>query len=653
MKPSVIRQENRFYEFDSFLLNETERLLLFQGQAISLTPKAFELLLVFVNNAGLVLTKEELMERVWPDAFVEEANLAVNISMLRKVLGETPDGGQYIETLPRRGYRFAAEVKEFLGERLKSKPIFVQQPDPEQAVITEPDSDLAPASKPSAIPNRTRAQKLTAIAIASGILIAVAVVAYLLFAARGERSDSAQVKRLAVLPFRNQRPSEETDYLRFALADSVINKLDFLKSLVVRPSSYIEKYTRQEVEPQQAAKELDVNTLLMASYIIDGDDLIVNAQLIDVSSGEKLWSESFNVKNYELSHVQDYVARQVVKGLRLNLTPAEGERFDRNVSNNPVAYEYFLRSRYLMSTNNHRKAIELLTKAVEIDPNYAQAWAYLARAYHINALQFTGDKTELSAAEADYDQALELDPNLAETRLLKAKLFTETGRVEQAIPILLELMKAHPNMAAALWELSYAYRYAGLLSESIETGERALRLDSKIGAHQFNSYLYTGQYEKFINSLPVREDAYVLFYRGVGYYYQNDLNRAAAAFDRAFELNQSSVISQIGKALRFAIADKKREGLEILEAAEERIAKNRIGDGEITYKFAQAYDALGERAHALAAFNRSIEQGFFCYPYFASDPLLKNIRGEAEFAVILEKARQRHEDFKRELEKAK
>ena len=172
-------------------------------------------------------------------------------------------------------------------------------------------------------------------------------------------------------------------------------------------------------------------------------------------------------------------------------------------------------------------------------------------------------------------------------------------------------------------------------------------------SHQFNSYLYTGQYEKFINSLPVREDAYVVFYRGVGYYYQNDLNRAAAAFDRAFELNQSSVIPQIGKALRLAIADKKREGLEILEAAEERIAKNRIGDGEITYKFAQAYDALGERAHALAAFNRSIEQGFFCYPYFASDPLMKNIRGEAEFAVILEKARQRHEDFKRELEKIK
>jgi DNA-binding winged helix-turn-helix (wHTH) protein/TolB-like protein/Tfp pilus assembly protein PilF len=654
MNPSVIRQKKQFYEFDSFVLDETERLLLLEGQPVALTPKAFELLFVFVNNAGVTLTKEELMERVWPDSFVEEANLAVNISMLRKALGETPGGGQYIETLPRRGYRFAVEVKEFSGERARPKPIIVQQPHAERVVEQEPAAEFeSPPSSPDGPANRITTQKLMAIAIASAIIIVIAAVAYLLFAARGDNSDGAQLKRLAVLPFKNQRPDEETDYLGFALADSVINRLEYLKSLVVRPSSYIERYANQEKEPQQTAKELDVNTLLMGSYIKDGDDLKVSTQLIDVPSGKKLWSESINVKYYELRHVQDYVARQVVKGLRLNLTADEGERFDRIASQNPLAYENFLRSRYLMSTNNHRKAIELLTKSVELDPNYALAWAYLARAYHINALQISGNKAELSAAEANYDEALRLDPELSEARLMKAKLFTETGRVEQAVPLLLELVKSYPNMAVAHWELSYAYRYAGLLNESIEEGERALQMDTRMGSHQFNSYLYTGQYEKFINSLPVREDAYVVFYRGFGYYYQNDLNRAATAFDRAFELNQSSVISQIGKALRLAIADKKREGVEMMNAAEARIIKVGHGDGEITYKFAQAYDALGEHEKALDALNRSVEQGFFCYPYFASDPLLKNIRGDAEFAIILEKAHKRHEIFKRELDRVK
>jgi tetratricopeptide (TPR) repeat protein len=303
-----------------------------------------------------------------------------------------------------------------------------------------------------------------------------------------------------------------------------------------------------------------------------------------------------------------------------------------------------------MSTNTHAQAIEWLTKSVEIDPNYAPAWAYLARAYHINALQISGDRAELSAAEADYDQALALEPELSQARLMKAKLFTETGRVEQAIPILFELIQTHAHLADVHWELSYAYRYAGLLNESIEAGERALQIDRRTESHQFNSYLYLGQYDKFMNSLPVREDAYIVFYRGFTHYYQNDLPRAAAAFDRAFELNQLSVISHIGKAFRLAIADKKREGLEILKAAEARVTKGAAGDGEITYKFAQAYDALEDRKSALRALNRSVDQGFFCYPYFETDPLLKNIRNEPEFAAILEKARRRHEDFKRKVE---
>lgn len=668
MKPSILRQRKHFYEFDSFLVDEMERLLLREVEPVALTPKAFELLLVLVSNAGIALAKEELMERIWPDSFVEEANLAVNISMLRKALGERPDGGQYIETLPRRGYRFAAEVAEFWDERSPSTvtsitPAPAERTIEEKAAEEKPAAEInvAPASsepatqKPAAsrMQNFLTGRRILMTAFAFALLIAMIGAAYLITAGRGNLRGSAQSKRLAVLPFANNRPSAETDYLGFALADSVINRLDYVKSLVVRPSSYVQKYAYQKKEPEQVAKELDVNTLLMGSYVKDGDDLIVNAQLIDVETGEKLWSEPINMKFDKLIELQDYVARQVVKGLRVNLTDSEGERFERNVSHHPKAFEYFLRSRYLMSTNKHREAIELLTESVRLDPNNALVWAYLARAYHINALQISGSRAELSEAEADYDQALELDPELSQARLMKAKLFTETGRVERAIPLLLELTKANPKMADARWELSYAYRYAGLLNESIEEGERALELDARLASHQFNTYLYAGQYEKFTNSLPLREDAYVMFYRGFAHYYQNDLTRAAAAFDRAYELNPASVISQIGKAFQLALADRKREGLDMLKSAEAKIAKVGSGDGEITYKFAQAYDALGDKESALTALDRAIEQGFFCHPYFAGDPLMKNIRTESRFAVILEKARQRQEAFKRKLEEIK
>jgi adenylate cyclase len=115
-----------------------------------------------------------------------------------------------------------------------------------------------------------------------------------------------------------------------------------------------------------------------------------------VTTDEKLWSESIKFKSVNLAALQDYVARKVVDGLRLSLTDAEGRRLVRNVSVDPVAYEYFLRSRYLLSTNNNQKAIDLLEQSVSLDPNNALAWAYLARAFHINALQFSGDRNELS-----------------------------------------------------------------------------------------------------------------------------------------------------------------------------------------------------------------------------------------------------------------
>jgi DNA-binding winged helix-turn-helix (wHTH) protein/TolB-like protein/lipopolysaccharide biosynthesis regulator YciM len=639
--------DKHVYKFDSFVLDEKEKVLLREGERVRLTPRALEMLIVFVSRAGLVLEKEALMEIVWPDTFVEEANLAVTISMLRKALGEMPDGGQYIGTLPRRGYRFAAEVITYVttADAIVA-PAPGQQDFAQRSNLDSGKLEITRA-RPRMFKTHLIGARSRAIALASILALASAAAAYLIFNEKADRHGQGQLKRLAVLPFRNLRPSEDTDYLGFALADSVINSLDNLKSLVIRPSSYVGQYANSKKGPKEIAKELDVNTLLTGSYLKDGEDLIVHAELVDVSTDDKLWSESIKIKSGNLVELQDYVAQKVVSGLRLNLTDAEGKRLVRSVSVDPIAYEYFLRSRYLLSTNNNQKAIDLLEKSVALDQNNAVAWAYLARAYHINALQFSGDPNDLSRAEANYVQALALDPELSQARLMMAKLFTETGRVEQAVLLLIELVKANPNIAEAHWELSYAYRYAGLLDESIQEGVRALEINTRLESHQFNAYLYTGEYQRFITSLPVREDAYVVFYRGLGQYYLGDMTQAAAAFDRAYELNQASVITQIGKALRFAMAGKNREGLQMLKTAQARIAKPGIGDGEITYKFAQVYDALGDKESALRALDRCIDQGFFCYSYFVSDPLLKNIRSEPACANILEKARRRQEAFAR------
>src|SRR4029079_16494312 len=209
-------------------------------------------------------------------------------------------------------------------------------------------------------------------------------------------------------------------------------------------------------------------------------------------------------------------------------------------------------------------------------------------------------------------------------------MLTDTNRVEQAVPLLRKLIEANPNMAEAHWEMGYAYRFAGMLNESIEQCERARAIDPnvKINSSAFNSYLYTGQYEKFLKSLPAGDAAaFIVFYRGLGKYYLKNFEQAAADFDRAHEMNPQ-LYNRVGKALSYAIRNEKPVALDILTDVERQIEQSGVGDAEGIYKLAQAYAALGEKQAALRVLGRSIALGFFCFDYFKNDPMLENIRSE-------------------------
>jgi tetratricopeptide (TPR) repeat protein len=301
-------------------------------------------------------------------------------------------------------------------------------------------------------------------------------------------------------------------------------------------------------------------------------------------------------------------------------------------------------------SNEFKSAFRMLEQSVALDPNYAQAWAHLGRAYTAGgSIEFGGQEYYRRARES-YQKALALNPNLVEARIFMANLLTDTGQVEEAVPLLREVIRQTPNQAEAHWELSYAYRFAGMLSESIEEGERSRRIDPliKITNSAFNSYLYTSEYEKFLASVPVREDAaFVIFYRGFGYYHLKNFARAAAEFEKAWTLSPSQLQPRIGRSLQHSIAGENQKGVELLQSTERMVEERGVNDAEGIYKIAQAYAVLGEKAAALRLLRRSIEGGFFCYPYFQNDPLLENLRSESEFTALLEIARPRHEEFRR------
>lgn len=456
-------------------------------------------------------------------------------------------------------------------------------------------------------------------------------------------------RTLAVLPFRNLRPDPQTDFLGFSLADAIITKLGYVSAITVRPSSSVGKYRNEIVDPQEAAKELRVGTLLTGSFLRDGDQLRITTQLIDVPQEKILWQDTIDVKYDRLLSVQDTVSQQIIKGLEVSLTPAEKERLRPDTEVNSAAYEDYLRGVDLYALNDFPGAIDMLEKAAAIDPGYAPIWAHLGRAYTTNASLEFGGREQYAKAQAAYERAIALNPNLIEARVFMANLLTDTGRVEEAVPLMRSLIAENPGNAEAHWELGYAYRFGGMLQQAATESERARQNNPlvKLNSSAMNAYLYLGEYDKFLQSLPASDSVYVLFYRGFGEYYEGHSAQAADYFDRAYAQDQTLLPADVGKALSFGVRGEPAKGLELLRATEKRILDSGVEDAEGLYKVAQAYAVLGDKASAILMFHRTIEGGFFPYPYFERDSLLDGIRKEPEFSMLMKEALERHEQFKK------
>jgi DNA-binding winged helix-turn-helix (wHTH) protein/TolB-like protein/tetratricopeptide (TPR) repeat protein len=607
----------RQYEFGPFRLEPDQHLLLRSGQAVKLSPKALELLFLLVRNPGQLLMKDQIMEALWPGSFVEEANIPVLISSLRKALGESEDE-PYIQTVPKKGYRFTGAVS-----------------------VAEPAELPVSASPAMYAFSRMRAAR-PALALLIPVLATAAYFTY--------RDWPAQ-HTLAVLPLRNLRHDPDSDFLGFSLADAIITKIGALNSITVRPSSAVEKYKGREIDVPEVAAQLKVESLLTGNFIHDGDRLHITYQLIGARANKILAKGVIDVKYDELIAVHDSVSLQVIKGLKLGLSPSETVRLKLDEPLSPLAYEFYLRGVDLMASHNFPLAVSMLEKSAGIDPNYALTWAYLGQSYTSDATFELGGRERYRRAQAAYERALAINPKQSEAETFYSNLLVDTGQVDKAVPLLRDAVARNANDAAVHWELGYAYRFAGMLAESLEECERARRIDplvNKSNGSVLNTYLYLGRYDDFLHSLP--DDAgsgFIRFYRGYGEYYQGKRELAAADLDRAYQEDRT-LYTGIGKAFADAIAGRNAEGVELLREFQAKIQQRGVGDPEATYKMAQAYAALGDKASALHMFRASIEAGFFASSYFLRDPLLNTIRGLPEFPHLLEIARQRHESFRRE-----
>lgn len=488
--PSVV---NGLYEFGEFRLDPQKRTLWQGEEAVSLTPKAFDTLLVLIESQGQLVAKDDLMKAVWPDSFVEESNLTQTIFMLRKALGQTRDQG-YIVTVPGRGYRFAADVK----------------PVPRTAA---PVADSLPVSEPAGAflrqEQRSRHRVPVLLGLAAVLLLAAAV--YLIRSR--PPTVSAGRTMLAVLPFQNLTGDPGQEYFSDGMTEEMISHLGNLDpqhlGVIARTSVMLYKSNPKPLD--QVARELGVQYVLEGSVRREADKLRITAQLIQLKDQTHLWARNYDRNANDLLAVQEEITEEIADELKLTLDSGRVGNAAANHSRAPQntsyeAYDLYLKGRYFLSkrtSESFPQAAEYFQQAIAQDPSYAPAYAGLADTYALMSTWGQVRASEFMPKARDAAlRALALDESLAEAHaslgLIAENYDYDWQTAEKEFRRAIQL---NPGYATAhQWYAEYL-SWQGRFDEALAESERARQLDplSLIIATDHASILYFArQYDRAI-----------------------------------------------------------------------------------------------------------------------------------------------------------
>jgi DNA-binding winged helix-turn-helix (wHTH) protein/tetratricopeptide (TPR) repeat protein len=343
---------SHYYEFGPYRLDVGQRVLTRTGEAISLTPKATDILTLLVLNAGQLVAKDELLKQVWPDTFVEESNLTQNIFLLRRVLGDERPAPRYIETVVRRGYRFVANVR-VIG-----------------------DGDLRDAHD-GRDPRDSRSPN--------------------------SNDDASTPPSVAVLPFLNATGNDDLEYLADGLTDNLVNNLSRVSKLRVMSRSAVFRYkAKKQLDPRVVGRELGVGVVLVGKLTSQPHGLAISIELVEVTSGWQLWGDSFDCQLKDILEIQDLITRQLLNALKLKLTGDEEKHVTARYTENAEAYQSYLEARYHWSKYTRggiEKAILHFRHAIELDPNYALAYAGIIDSYLRLATNYLPPEENLRTTE--------------------------------------------------------------------------------------------------------------------------------------------------------------------------------------------------------------------------------------------------------------
>jgi DNA-binding winged helix-turn-helix (wHTH) protein/tetratricopeptide (TPR) repeat protein len=575
------------YEFDGFRLDEAQLRLSYQDQPVPLTPKILDLLLFLVKNQGQLITKDELMKAIWPDSFVEENNITVSMSTLRKTLGDTGCNTQFIETVPRRGYRFVGAVTE-----------------------------LSPSHMAAGKSDRT-------VEIELG----------------DELIDS-----LVVIPFEGSDKDFSVEYLSDGITESIINMLSRIPKLRVLACSTAFRFKGRNIDPQQVGQRLNVKAVMMIRVLRLGDKLIIRSELVKVADGSQLWGEQYNRTPSDILAIQEEIAKAITGSLKFKLTQADRKNLAERSTYNSEAYNLYLRGRHFWNKytkDSVLKAIDLFEQAVAIDSSYALAYCGLADAYfRLSNIHFAPRKVLPKAKEAAL-RAVKIDENLAEAHsslgLLKVYYDYDWDGAETEFR---KALRLNPDLVLAHQRYGNYLAFRGRFEESNTHYEKALELDPlslQINVNLATTDYLRGEYETAIHHLKKTselEPNYMptLFVLGAVYIQQGQLEEAIEQFRRILKLDNESYLSMGFMGYALAQAGQRAEAESLLNVLQETSQRKYVSP----FSMLMIHLALGPEERTFQLLEQLYDDRNEWLVWLKVSPELRPLRNHPRFRKVLE-----------------
>ena len=584
------------YKFGDFLLHENARQLFYDEKSVDLSSKAYEILLHLIKNRGIIVSKDKLFETVWADSFVEENNLPVHISALRRILGEKRGDSVFIKTIFGRGYSFIAPVVE----------------------INSP-----------AVETSGSVQKI---------------------AATTKDSFSNTISSIAVLPFDTENDNLDFEYLAGGITQSLIDSLSQLPKLKVMAYSAVKNYRKSNLDLAEIGFQLSVDKILLGTLSEYKDQLDIRVELIDASDKRQLWGMQYNFQIADVFSVREEISLVIAEKLKLQLNRSDKLNLSQHPTNDPEAYQLYLKGKHILdhfqSRGNYQEslssALVFFQQAIKKDPNYAPAYIGSGRVYFS---LFNDSFLTLEEVRRKCQTALQLAFNADEN---SSDAYTLQGAIEiylerdwqKGLKTLAQAVKLNPNNARAFHYLSFLYACLGKSEEAVFYQNQALQFDPT--SLLLNSGLVNRFYlaRNFRQAIVAAEQALELNPHSVAAFSLMALSFAELGmFDESLANSEKAIAVQPLKELYFmkayicALAGETQISREIVNTVLAEPGSRRYDFTDL----AAVYSVLRDKDKTYHYLEKAFTEGSPNLTFMNVDPRFAHSRDDAEYKVFLQK----------------